>query len=149
MRWGDVSEQAEDHRRHDILVILRDAAHRATLQAACRAAGLSVVGVSSIPEIVKWPAGQIVVTDAAHVTPFWRSVGAVEVLVLAANAGEAIAALAAGATQWMRVTEHPDAVAARVRRLATRNAGDHTTLHERRRGASDRRRRTRTDRRID
>ena len=149
MRWGDVSQQAEDHRRHGILVIVRDAAHRATLEAACQAVGLSVVGVSSILEIAKWPAGQVVVTDAAHVTPFWRSVGAVEVLVLAANAREAVAALATGATQWMRATEHPNAVAARVRRLATRNAADHKTLHERRRGTSDRRRTTRTDRRID
>ena len=140
--------EVEDNQRRDILVIIGDANHRATLEAACRTAGLSVTGVGSVIDIVKWPAGQIVVTDVAHLTPFWQAVGAADVIVLAANAAEAVAALARGATHWIRVTEHPDAVAERVLRLAARNVAHSQTLRERRRLRADRRRTTRTDRRI-
>ena len=58
--------------------------------------------------------GQIVVTDAAHLMPWWLLVGAIEVILLARNAEEAVAAFENGATQRLEPPPPADIVAAMV-----------------------------------
>jgi hypothetical protein len=58
-------------------------------------------GVSRIADIERWPAGQIVVTDTAHLTPLWKEVGARTVIVLVDRNEDGIASLANGADAWL------------------------------------------------
>ena len=105
----DVASQCQC--RH-VLVVISDFALRTFVVDGCRSAAVPVRGVRSIAEIEDWPIGQIVVTDAEHVTPFWRTVGAAELIVLARNAGEWTDALERGATGWLQVPLSAAAVAA-------------------------------------
>jgi hypothetical protein len=84
-----------------LLVIESDPHFRITLVAACQARGIPTRGVGCIAEIEKWPAGQIVVTDTAHLTPLWKEVRACAVVVLVDRPEEGIAAVANGATHWL------------------------------------------------
>jgi hypothetical protein len=100
-----------NNRRRGVWVIVADAHRRETLEAACRAAGLSVLSSGYFREIGEWPAEQMVIIDAAQVTPFWRAGGAVEVIALVETAEDAFAVLARGATTWMRSSDDAAAVA--------------------------------------
>ena len=108
----NVPQSAHGKRRFDaVLVIETDALRRMAVEWACRAAGFTVRAVSSIAEVEQWPDGQLVITDAAHLTPLWRQVGAVEVVALVANAEEASTALSKGATLWLQLPSDPAAIA--------------------------------------
>jgi DNA-binding NtrC family response regulator len=109
-----MAERPESDRRAAVLVIDSDSTYRKALEQACRAAGLPVLAVSCIAEVERWPAGQIVVTDAAHLTPWWRLVGATEVIVLVRNADEAVAAFDNGATRWLQPPPSAEMVATMV-----------------------------------
>jgi DNA-binding response OmpR family regulator len=112
-----------DQKQHPaVLLIERDSTHRAMLEQACRLAGVSVLAISSMREVEHWPVGQIVITDIPNLTPWWRRVGAVEVVVLVEDAREGIAALANGATRWLRLPCDPAAVAAMVLVLAAKGS---------------------------
>ena len=80
---------------------------------ACRAAGVSVQAVSSIAQLEQWPVGQIVMTDAAYVTPFWGAVGALEVIAFVDDS-EGKEALRNGATGWLPIASGADTVAATI-----------------------------------
>jgi hypothetical protein len=95
-----MSERPKQIRDNSVLVIVANAAHRAALEQACQAVGRPVLAVGSVADIERWPEGQTVVTDAAHLTPWWRLVGAVEVIVLVRDEEEGVAALKHGATRW-------------------------------------------------
>ena len=103
---------------HSVLIIDADAMQRAALEHACRTAGMSVLGVSSVAEVERWPVGQIVVTDAAHLTPMWRQVGAAAVIVLVQRAEDGAHAGERGATHWLQPPPPPDVVATMVLALA-------------------------------
>jgi hypothetical protein len=90
-----MTERPDHDHSTDILVINSDSADRKALEQACQAAGLSVRAVSSVAEVERWPLGQIVVTDPAHLTPLWRGVGASEVIVLARNPDDVVTAVRA------------------------------------------------------
>ena len=79
---------------------------------------MSVLAVSSIAEVEQWPVGQIVVTDAAHLTPLWRQVGAAAVIVLVQRAEDASNAGERGATHCLQPPPPPDVVATMVLALA-------------------------------
>jgi hypothetical protein len=102
-----------------VLIIVTDARQRFAAEEACRAAGVSVLAASSIAELEKWPEGQVVITDFAHLTPWWRRVGAAEVIVLVTNAAEGHSALSNGATNWLPLPVDPAAVLAFVTRART------------------------------
>ena len=95
-----------------VLVIVSDAACRRRIAAACRRAGLVVQAVERISEIERWPDHQIVVTDAAHLTPWWSHVGATHVILAAARDDETEDALRHGATSWIPVETAPATLAA-------------------------------------
>ena len=84
-----------------VLIIESNSDLRGTLLAACQARHIPARGVVRIADIEEWPAGQIVVTDVAHLTPLWREVGARAVVVLVDRPEEGIASLANGATEWL------------------------------------------------
>jgi hypothetical protein len=89
-------------------VIASDAQRRRLVIEACRAAGIAVIGVAHVAEIERWPHGDIVITDVAHLTTWWRTVGAVEVIALVEHPPEGLVALQNGATSWLdpqRVSE--------------------------------------------
>jgi CheY-like chemotaxis protein len=109
-----MAERPEYDRCPAVLVIESNSTYRKALEQACQAAGLSVRAVSSIAEVERWPAGRIVVTDTAHLTPLWRLVGAAEVIVLVRSADEAMAAFEKGATMWLQPSPSADMVAAIV-----------------------------------
>jgi hypothetical protein len=94
-----------------VLVVVGDAQQRTTLVEAFRAAGVFARGVSSIAEIEQWPHGQIVVTDFEHVTPFWRTIGATEIIVVAPTVAVWKRALARGATGWLQTPVRSGALA--------------------------------------
>jgi hypothetical protein len=95
-------------RRRSFLIIETDDSHRAALEAAAREAGLQVHAVSSIGDVERWPEGEIVVTDAAHCTPWWKFVGATEVIALTRNDAEREAALRDGATRTVPLAATPE-----------------------------------------
>jgi hypothetical protein len=97
-----------------VLVVVSDSAPRLTLLDGCRAAGAAVLAVTSIAEVERWPVGQIVITDSAHLTPLWRTVGAREVIVLAESAEEGMAGFQNGATGWLQPPTSPAAVTAMI-----------------------------------
>ena len=102
-----------------MLVIHADETQRVALAQACRVVGLAVVAVSSIAEVEQWPVGQIVITDTAHLTPWWRHVGATEVILLICEGdGGVIDAVECGATRWLHPAPPPDVVAAMALALA-------------------------------
>ena len=102
-----------------VLIIDADAMERTALEQACRSAGLSVRAVRSVAELERWPVGQIVVTDPAHLTPLWRQVGAAAVIVLVKGDEDGSAARERGATHWLQPPPRADVVATMVRALAT------------------------------
>ena len=98
-----MADRVEDIPYGGVLVIETDSTRRVAVEAACRAAGVSVLAVSSIAEVERWPEGQVVITDAAHLTPWWQQVGAVDVIALVNSAEEGLAACEKGATKWLLV----------------------------------------------
>ena len=90
-------------RPEGILVVVSNSSQRAACVEAIRTAGVPVVGVGSVSEVEHWPQGQIVIADPEHVMPLWRTVGAIEVIVLAHNAEEWNTALGRGATGWLQL----------------------------------------------
>jgi hypothetical protein len=84
-----------------VLIIESNPELRAALVQACQERHIAARGILRIAEIEQWPAGQIVVTDVAHLTPLWKEVGARAVIVLVDRPEEGIAGLANGATEWL------------------------------------------------
>ena len=113
-------KQHEERRRGFVLVGL-DSTQRLMIQEACERVGVSVVAVSAVREVERWPAGGIVITDIAHLTPLWLERGAEEVIVLVDDAHEGIGCLNNGATRWLKVPATPEAITAMVLVLAARN----------------------------
>ena len=99
-----------------LTLVMKNVARSRQIEQACLAAGFRVQAVSSIAELERWPAGQIVLTDAAYVTPFWTYMGAVEVVAFV-DESEGQDALKCGATRWMPTASEPDGVAAALRCL--------------------------------
>jgi hypothetical protein len=77
-----------------------------------KTAGVQAVAVASIAELERWPAGQIIITDLAHLTPWWRSIGAAQVIVLVDRPQDGIEAMARGASGWLVRAEGAIAIAA-------------------------------------
>jgi hypothetical protein len=101
-----------------VLVVVSDPAHRRAVVQECLAAGASVVGVGRIADVEHWPSGQIVIVDAAHLTPLWLLVGAREVVILASSVEEGSAAMDNGATRCLHAPPQRLAVTALVAHLA-------------------------------
>ena len=106
-----------------VLIIDANAVRRVAVECAFWAAGFSVVAVGSICEVEEWPEGQLVITDLAHLTPWWRHVGAVEVVALVEGPEAGRTALSNGATQWLQLPSDPTAVARTLLALVCRAAG--------------------------
>jgi hypothetical protein len=99
-----------EKRRQQVLLIESDPQRRTQLSAVLRSTGFSVVAVDRIADIELWPAGRIVITDAAHFTPWWTHVGAAHVIVLADSAKQGAEACAQGATGWVDRGCDPEAL---------------------------------------
>jgi DNA-binding response OmpR family regulator len=98
-----------------MLLLETDTRERERLTEALEEAGLPVHGVSSIAEVERWPAGDVVITGADRFTMFWKEMGATHVLVLANTPEEGEAALARGATMWVLKPCSPGELVAAVR----------------------------------
>jgi hypothetical protein len=85
------------------VVIIADATCRRMVEAACQQVGIAVVAVTEISELERWPVDQIVVTDAAHLTPWWKTVGATRVILTAPHGSAAMVAVDRGATDWIQL----------------------------------------------
>lgn len=84
-----------------MLLLETDVDHRLRLAEALEEAGLPVQPVGSIAEVERWPAGDMVITEADRFTMWWKEMGATHVLVLANTPEEGAAACARGATMWV------------------------------------------------
>jgi hypothetical protein len=84
-----------------VLVIESDKVLLQRLVRDFAAAGVPMLGVSSVAEIERWPAGEIVITDLPHFTPWWNTVGAAQVIVLVDRAEDAHDAMQRGASGWL------------------------------------------------
>src|SRR5688572_17861785 len=94
-----------------VLIIDSDTHRREFLVTACEMRGIPTRANASVAEIRRWPAGQVVVTDFAHLSGLWADVGATHVIALVANADEARAAVTNGATEWVHRDVSVQAVA--------------------------------------
>ena len=65
-----------------VLLIDSGATRRSACAQALWKAGCTVTNVSCIAEVERWPAGEIVVTDADHCTRWWKQIGATHVILL-------------------------------------------------------------------
>ena len=84
-----------------MLLLETDLDERLKITEAFEDAGLPVHGVSSIAEVERWPAGDVVITAAERFTMWWKEMGASHVLVLANTPEEGAADCAQGATMWV------------------------------------------------
>ena len=100
-----------------MLLLESDSGERIRLTEALEEAGLSVQGVSSIAEVERWPAGDVVITAADRFTMWWKEMGATHVLVLANTPEEGAAACARGATMWVLRPCNPAHLVAAVRSI--------------------------------
>jgi hypothetical protein len=100
-----------------VLLIEADADRRVQLATALAASGITVVAVSSVAEIERWPAGDVVVTDSERFTPWWVQVGASHVVVLADTEKEGLDACARGASAWVPRSCSPDLLIGTLRGL--------------------------------
>jgi hypothetical protein len=102
-----------------MLLIDCDPERRGRLTDGLRGAGMSVVAVSRIAEIERWPAGEIVVTESRQFTEWWNRVGATRVIVLADTPEEGMDACARGASMWLARTCCPSALVSAIRTLSS------------------------------
>jgi DNA-binding response OmpR family regulator len=86
---------------HPVLVE-SDPMRLAQLHRGLRDAGIDVVAAGRIADIEQWPSDTFVITDIDHFTPWWREVGATNVIVLADTREQGLAACQRGATKWLR-----------------------------------------------
>ena|SRR5688572_10149852 len=100
-----------------MLLLESDTNERERLMEALEDAGLPVMGVSSIAEVERWPAGDVVITAADRFTSWWRQMGAAHVLVLANTPEEGEAACARGATMWVLKPCSPERLVAAVKSM--------------------------------
>jgi hypothetical protein len=84
-----------------VLLVEGDANRRMQLSQALRSEGMPVMAVSGIAEVERWPAGEVVVTDARRFTPLWKETGAAHVVVLADTDEEGMEACVRGACAWI------------------------------------------------
>ncbi len=90
-----------------VLLLDTDNVRRAQLALSLRAAGLSVLSVSNVAEIERWPQDDVVVVEFSRFTPWWKEVGAAHVIVLTKSAAEGLDACRRGATRWLAETVLP------------------------------------------
>lgn len=95
-----------------VLLLDQDTRRRNQLASVLRSKGFEISVMSYIAEIERWPAGQIVVVDAARFTPWWIEVGAVRVVVLSATAVEETRMYNGVPCMWMPHGAGPDALIA-------------------------------------
>ena len=88
-----------------VVVVGLDQDVLAILEATCRKASVPLDIVDYIAELERWPGGHIVVTDAAHATPFWRTVGVADVIVFAPSRKAATPQLDGAARRVRSATE--------------------------------------------
>ena len=95
----------------DRLVVLdSDPFRRASLARTLRAAGFQVSTFGSIAEMERWPVGVVLLIDLPLFTPWWQSVGARQVMVMAPTPAGGQAACARGASAWISHTCTPEAL---------------------------------------
>jgi hypothetical protein len=95
-----------------VLLLDLDTRRRNQLASVLRGNGFEISVMSHIAEIERWPAGQIVVVDAARFTPWWIEVGAVRVVVLSAAAVEESRVYDGVPCMWIPCGAGPDALIA-------------------------------------
>jgi DNA-binding response OmpR family regulator len=100
-----------------MLLLESDADERERLTEALEEAGLPVLGVSSIAEIERWPAGDVVITDVERFTSWWKEMGATHVVVIASTPEEGAAACEQGATMWVLRPCNPEQLVAAVKSI--------------------------------
>jgi hypothetical protein len=84
-----------------MMLIESDTDRRQILGAALRASGNDVTAVAWTGEIIAWPTGEAVVVESSSFSPWWKHVGATQVVVLADTRAEGMDACARGATAWV------------------------------------------------
>jgi DNA-binding response OmpR family regulator len=100
-----------------MLLLASNEKKRRQLADGLRAVGFPVLSVASIGEIERWPVGDIVITDAAHFTPWWKKVGATHVIVIVASRREGARLCARGATGWITRGTRPEQLVGVVQAL--------------------------------
>jgi hypothetical protein len=84
-----------------MLLVESNDRRRAELSRVLQAAGFTVVAVGRVAEVERWPADEIVITEAERFTPWWSHVGASHVIVLANDAAQGEEACSRGAAAWL------------------------------------------------
>jgi hypothetical protein len=84
-----------------MVLIESNTKRRKAIATALRSAGIAVTAVGRIAELERWPAGNVVVTETAFFTPWWKHVGATHVVVLADSPTLGAEACRNGASAWI------------------------------------------------
>jgi DNA-binding NarL/FixJ family response regulator len=107
-----------------ILLIESDESRREYLTEALQAAGLGVLAVGRVSDVERWPNGDIVVTEFSRFSPWWKTIGALHVIVLADSEAEGADACERGASAWFPRDGSASGLVAAVREvLATPDPG--------------------------
>jgi hypothetical protein len=102
-----------------IVLLDSDPRRRGTLARALRGAGVQVSTLGSIAEMERWPVGEVLLMDVRFFSPWWHTVGARHVMVLATpEAGPD--ACARGASAWIPHGCTPDALLGIVKKTCAR-----------------------------
>ena len=100
-----------------MVLVESNARRRNQVASALRSAGITVVAVERIGELERWPVGDVVVTESAFGTPWWKLVGATHVVVLANSAHLGRKACSEGASAWVPRMCAPEVLLAVLREL--------------------------------
>jgi hypothetical protein len=95
------NERIDDGHVSQPVLLESDPARLARLHAGLGRAGIDVHAVARIADIERWPSDTFVITDSERFTPWWRTIGATCVIVLADSREQGVAACQHGATAWL------------------------------------------------
>jgi len=122
-RAASTTPSALSARSDSVLIVGFGNSDRAALRLAFESVGVPARAAASIADVDRWPEGQVVVTDPAHATPIWRTVGAAEVIVIGQTAGGDLSpSKATQEAQWR--SGSVGAMLAWLARVPVRRGGD-------------------------
>jgi hypothetical protein len=102
-----------------VVLLDPDVRRRDAVANTLRAAGMRVLVFGAIAEMDCWPSGAVLVTDVSYYTPWWKSVGVSDVIVISPTPDAGRAACADGACDWVPERWTPAAVLQVIQRACS------------------------------
>ena len=101
-----------------IVLLDPDARRRNRVASTLRAAGLRVTAFATIAEMQRWPTGALLVVDVSYFTPWWKTIGVWDVIVISPTPDAGGGACERGAGGWVPARWTSEAVRQVVQRAS-------------------------------